>query len=265
MKIPRAKINIEGLKGPLPNTGDQAEWLKNPDNCTQGERLETTTSGCDCPKGPGCDLCLTRAQMLLDERDGTAMGKVRPIIESLSIPYRWRKRKNVFISPKGDLFHDNIEPWFVHKVYDMIGDLPQHNFISTTKREHNLHLISGYTNLCNAYVGVSIEAQKYLDRADALLELPNNFYKILFLAPMITPFDLSKRILRGVDWIICTPERGGQGRVARPCPEEWLVDLIRQVESFDPNLPIFLDMPFQQERVYRLGGKFLEALASLFD
>ena len=264
MKIIRAKINIDSITKPLVNTGDQAGWLKNHDNCTQGERLETAAPGWDCPRGPGCDLCFTRAMMLISKRDGVEMSKVRPLPECLLKPSGWKKRKNVFFSPTGDLFHDNIPKEYVHEVLSMFGDYPQHNFIGTTKRPHNLHWISEFTELRNVYVGVSVEAQKYLSRVDALLELPNNFYKILFLAPMITHIDLSKRILQGVDWIICTPERGGQGRVPRPCKEEWLKDLIKQIKSFDPNLPLFLDMPYQEKRVDRIG-KYTEALSFLFE
>lgn len=265
-EIPRAKINIDEITEPIVNTGDQSEWNKNPDNCTQGERLETTTSGRDCPRGPGCDLCLTRAELLIAIRDGIEVGKVAPCPESLFRPFRWRKRKNVFATPTGDLFHKNIPEGYIRDVLDVFNHCPQHNFTLTTKRENRLHVISGIKGSRNVYIGVSIEAQKYMDRADALLDLPRRrYYRMLFLAPIITHMVLPRRILRGVDGIICTPERGGQGRHPRPCPEEWLADLIKQVKSFNSNLPLFLDMKFDPGRVHRLGGKFMEVPKTLME
>ena len=266
MRTPRAEIKTDEITEPLVNTGDQSGWCKNPDNCTQGPRLETTACGWDCPRGPGCDLCLTRAMMLISKRDGFDMGKVRPLPESLYQPARWKNRKNVHASPTGDLFHDNIPEGYIRDVFCMFGYENRHNYLLTTKREHNLHLISEFQDLRNVYVGVSIESQQFMDRANALLDLPNNFYKILVLAPMITDMVLPRKVLRGVDQVICTPERGGQGRHPRPCPEKWLLDLVKQIKSFDSGLPLFLDMPYQEDRIHRFGGnKYTEMHSSLFE
>ena len=87
--------------------------------------------------------------------------------------------------------------------------------------------------------------------------------KVLFIAPMLTPVDIPLWVLREIDWVICSPERGGKGRKARPCSEEWIKDLIRQVKSYDPNLPFFLDVTHQAGRVFRLSGRFMEVPSQL--
>lgn len=260
--IPRAEPQLHLITEPIVNTGFQAAWLKNPDGVTQGIRWMLATCGTDCHSGPGCDLCLARVMALKAQMDGIDIGKVRPLPDNLFQPLRWKTRKNVFAFPEGDPFHKGVPFSFLMQAFDIMALCDQHNYVMTTKRYKKLHKISKLKHH-NVLIGVSIEGQQYMHRADALLELPNNFYKILFLAPMLTDMVIPRKVLRGIDWIVCTPERGGQGRVPRPCPEEWLVDLIKQVKAFDSNLPFFLDMPYQKERVDRMGGKFMEVPSAL--
>jgi len=260
--IPRVEPNLELIKGPIVNTGFQAAWLKNPDGVTQGKRWNLATCGTDCHSGPGCDLCLARVKALKAQQEGKDIGRVEPIPDNLFQPLKWKNRKNAFAFPEGDPFHKGIPLSFLLTAFDIMELCPQHNFVLTTKRHKKLYKISKLKHT-NVFIGVSIEGQKYLSRADALLELPNNFHKVLFLAPMLTHMVLPKKVLRGVDWVVCSPERGGQGRDPRPCPEEWLVDLIKQVKTFDSNLPFFLDMPYQEDRIHRMGGKFMEVPAAL--
>jgi len=264
MKTPRRKIELHKINK-ITNTGFQATWLKNPDGYTQGPRWSLAACGKGCRRSPGCDICMAIAEQLFAEQNGIPLKPVAPRPENLFHPLRWKKRKNAFVCPEGDLLHKNIPDDFVRDVFGVIRETPQHHYVMTTKWPEHLCLLKEFEDITNAFVGVSIESQEYMYRADALLELPNNFYKILFLAPMITPMDLAKRVLAGVDWFIISPERGGEGRAPRPCPEEWLVDLIKQIRAFDHNIPIFLDVPFVKERVDRMGGKFMEVPSALME
>jgi len=262
MSIPRGHIDLEEMGDEIANTGFQAAWLKNPDLVTQGPRWELASCGSGCHCGPECDLCFAFAKELLALKKGQKLKPVAPKPENLEQPFRWKKRKNAFACPEGDLFHKNIPDAFVLEAFKVMRKCVQHNFVMTTKRPENLYPLEGMDHT-NVFVGVSIGVQDNMDRANALLELPDNFYKVLFLAPMLTHMVLPRKVLRGIDWIVCSPERGGKGRKPRPCPEEWLVDLIKQVKSFDSNLPFFLDVPFVKERVIRLGGKYMEIPAAL--
>jgi protein gp37 len=257
----RTRPELELIKEII-NTGFQAAWLKNPDNRTQGPRWDLTSCGCDCHAGAGCDLCPAFVEQLLALKEGRKLPPVSPRPENLFHPLRWKNRKNAFASPEGDLFHPNIPDAYVLEAFDVMKWCSQHKFVMTTKRPEYLHVISGLDHT-NVFVGVSIEEQKRMYRADALLDLPDNFWKVLFLAPMLTDMVIPEKVLRGIDWVVCSPERGGVGRTPRPCDERWIQDLIKQIESFDSNIPIFLDMPFQKNRVLRLGGKYMDVLTAL--
>lgn len=261
-KTPQAKADLSVIDGPLANKGFQAGWLKDPNGYTQGVRWDMTTCG-GCYRSPGCQLCPSYIDALRAKEAGEVVGKVSYRLENLYKPLRWRKRKNAFVSPEGDLFHDNIPDDHILEIFNVMMKCPQHNFIMTTKREHRLDILSDQKH-SNVHVGVSIESQEFMYRADALIELPDNLHKILFLAPMLTDMVIPQRVLKKVSWIICSPERGGKGRKPRPCNEEWLIDLIQQVRSYDLNLPIFLDMPYQEKRVYRIGRP-MEVPATLMD
>jgi protein gp37 len=263
LETPQAKIDVDALKGPIVNTGQQATWLKNPDGITQGPGWPLVTCGPGCNVSEGCQLCLWEAEKALAKKEGRKLPKVRALVENLDHPFRWKKPKNVFVCPQGDIFHKNIPRDFILQALDVMKRCPQHNFIMPTKRDYRLKELKGVRGIGNVYVGVSVESQEYMYRAEALLGLPKGFRKVLFVAPMLTPVVVPWEVLRVLDWVICSPERGGEGRTPRPCPEEWQMDLIRQVKSYD--LPFFLDVKFQEERVFRMGGKFMEVPAALMN
>jgi protein gp37 len=257
---PRARIDVDAIRGPIVNTGFQATWLKNPDGVTQGEQWLLSRCGSGCYLSPGCDLCLHMAVMVVAKKEGRKVPPVKALPENLYQPFEWSGRKNVFVCPQGDLFHKNISDDFILNAFDVMAECPQHNFVVTTKRADRLSLLEGQ-ELPNVFVGVSVESQEYMDRADFLVELAGQMPLTLFVAPMLTPVEIPEKLLRVLDWVVCSPERGGEGRKPRPCPEEWQVDLIQQVKG--AGLPLFLDVKFSEHRVFRLGGRYQEVPASL--
>ena len=253
--IPRADIDYSVIHGPFVNTGFQATWLKNPDGVSQGPSWFLTRCGAGCNISPGCDLCLHLVKEGLAKLRGEKIPKTSALPENLNAPFRWRDRKNAFVCPEGDFFHKNISDEFILEAFEVMRQCPQHNFIMTTKRAHRLSVIKGLT-LQNAFVGVSVEGQKFMRRTKHLMKLPDNFKKVLFIAPMLAPVVIPEKVLRKLSWIICSPERGGIGRKARPCHEEWQMELIEQAKSYD--IPFFLDVKYQPERILRMGGRYMQ-------
>jgi protein gp37 len=262
-KTPRAKIDIKALVSKVINAGFQASWLKNPDGVTQGPQWHLTTCGKGCHCSPGCDNCLHVAITLKAKKDGVPVGPVRFLSENLSIPNRWKSRKNVFVCPQGDLFHKNISDEDILSVFEVIRGFPQHNWILTTKRAKRLRLLRQISGMKNVYIGVSVESQEYLHRADALLCLPEGFRKVLFVCPMLLPVRPSVEVMEELDWIICSPERGGQGRTPRPCPEEWQIDLMYQAKEW--GIPFYLDVNYDEKKIFRMHGRHVGVPSALLD
>lgn len=263
MKTPQAEpIDVDALKYPIVNTGQQASYLKNPDNVTQSPGWPLVTCGPGCAISEGCQNCLWMAEQALAKKEGRKIPEVRALIENLNHPFRWKKRKNVFVCPQGDIFHKNISRDFILQALDVMRRCPQHNFIMPTKRDFRLKELKGVKGLANVYVGVSIESQEYVYRADALLKIPKGFRKVLLIAPMLTRVVIPRRVLRAVDWVICSPERGGVGRTPRQCSEDWQEELRDQVKAY--GIPFVLDVPHQDERVME-DLKYMEVPVDLLD
>lgn len=263
MKTPRGKLDVDAITQKIVNTGFQAAWLKNPDGITQGFRWELSTCGCGCWMSPGCDLCPHMADMAL-AKEGRIIKPTRFLSENLSDPFRWSGRKNVFVCPQGDLFHDNISDEDILKVFGVIAKCPHHNFVLTTKRDHRLILLNELgKGLSNVYIGVSVESQEFMYRAESLLYLPPRFKKVLFACPMLTEMQVLKNVMKELDWVICSPERGGQGRTARECPEKWQMDLMYQVKKY--KIPFFLDVKYDEDRIFRMYDQYNYVPAALLD
>lgn len=261
MKTPRAKIDVSALTCRPVNAGFQATWLKNQDGVSQGPGWDLAHCGSHCWYSPGCDNCYWQAVRDWQEKIGEPMEGTYPLVENLQQPFRWKTRKNVFVCPQGDLFHKDIPNEFILEVVEVMAQCPQHNFILPTKRTKRLKLLNQVEGLSNVFIGVSIESQEYVRRAESLLYLPAGFRKVILAAPMLTPLVFEDEVLEDIDWMICSPERGGEGRTPRPCPEEWIMDLVQQVKKY--KLPIFVDLKYQEERIYRMGSRFMEVPACL--
>jgi len=262
MKIPSARIDVSKMTKEPVDAGNQATMLKNPDGITQGESLHLVTCGAGCSCSPGCKNCYYEAVKEWVHRHGKTLPPVEVIWENLCIPYRWKKRKNVFLCSSGDIFHRDVPDDFIGAVETMVRENQRHNFILSTKRPQRMHLLHSATDLSNLYVGVSIEGHQFRHRAEALLRLPRNLKRVLFFAPLLTPIRPEPYLLEGIDWAIIIPEKGGEGRTPRPCREEWIQDLIYQLEDF--GIPIFLDVKYSVSRIARLG-RHMEFARGLLD
>src|SRR3989337_2397917 len=96
------------------------------------------TTGCD-RGSPGCDNCyaLTLAKRLKamgsekyqadgDPRtSGPGFGlTLHPDV--LDLPRSWRQPRLVFVDSMSDLFHPEVPLAFIHRVFDVMAETPQH-------------------------------------------------------------------------------------------------------------------------------------------
>ncbi|MBI4799287.1 MAG: phage Gp37/Gp68 family protein [Desulfarculus sp.] len=138
----------------------------------------------------------------------------------LEAPLGWRKPQMVFVNSMSDLFHDDVPPDFIRKVFKIMEWATQHRFQVLTKRAERLaELAPGLPWPANVWQGVTVENADYAFRVDYLREVPAAV-KFLSLEPLLSPIPNLK--LRGIDWVIVG---GESGPGARPMDREWVLDL----------------------------------------
>jgi protein gp37 len=179
-------------------------------------------------------------------------------------PIHWKKPSRVFVNSMSDLFHENVNDWWLDQIFAQIVNCPRHTFQILTKRPQRMRTWcdelrrQGVMPLENVWLGVSVENQHFADeRIPVLLETSAAVRFIsaepllgrvdLELAqcscPMRVPFGVSTRHLLScradlrrpdnqrrwaMDWVIVGGESGPN---ARPMHPEWAVSLRDQCAS----------------------------------
>jgi hypothetical protein len=85
---------------------------------------------------------------------------VREDREALSIPYRWKKPRKIFVNSMSDLFHEKVSDEFILGVWKVMRETPHHNYQILTKRpERVATLVASRMDdiLPNVWLGISIE------------------------------------------------------------------------------------------------------------
>jgi protein gp37 len=189
-------------------------------------------TGCDRVSS-GCDHCyaLTLAARLKAmgqpkyQRDGdprtSGLGfgvTVHPA--ELEVPRRWRRPRVIFVNSMSDLFHPQVSADFVARVFEVMAATPQHTYQVLTKRPKRARqLLRDRAPVPNIWLGVSIEDDRVVDRAEVLREVPVAV-RFLSLEPLLGP--LPSLDLAGIDWVIVGGESGPDHR---PMRREWVLDL----------------------------------------
>ncbi len=152
-------------------------------------------------------------------------GKITEDHDALSIPYRWRKPRKIFVNSMSDLFHEKVSNDFILKVWNVMRETPHHNYQILTKRpERMADMLTKYIRevLPNVWLGTSIEEQETAQRVFHLKKTPAQIRFISFepLIGSVGEIDLS-----GIDWAIVGGESGSS---ARPIKEEWIDEIHEQ-------------------------------------
>jgi len=191
-------------------------------------------TGCD-KVSAGCKFCYAermakRLQSMGVEqyKDGFEL-KLAP--KQLSAPYKWKKRKIVFVNSMSDLFHEKVDLAYIKQVFNVMNETP-HIYQVLTKRPERLLEVSSQLNwTSNIWMGVSVENQALTNRVDALLKSDAKV-KFLSIEPLIGKINHIK--LRGIDWVIVGGESGPK---ARPLRKEWIDIIHRKCKRLD--IPFF--------------------------
>lgn len=213
------------------------EWTEATWNPTVG--CSRVSPGCGTPGGGNCYAIglahrgLTAAHRGLTIRqpgekpDWT--GEVRCLPERLDQPLRWSRPRMIFVDSMSDLFHEQVPPEFIARVFGTMSLTERHTYQILTKRPQRMRNLltggfpteapekpSGEWPLRNVWLGTSIESGRYSWRADHL-RATAAAVRFLSLEPLLEP--LPSLDLTSIDWVIVG---GESGPGARPMHPDWV-------------------------------------------
>ena len=135
-------------------------------------------------------------------------------------PLHWEKPRMIFVNSMSDLFHEDIPDSEILEIFGIMNHASHHTFQVLTKRSERLVEMSSRISWTkNIWMGVSIESDKYLKRADDLRKCGADL-KFISAEPLLgslEPLNLLK-----IDWLIVGGESGPK---CRPMNEEWVLEL----------------------------------------
>jgi protein gp37 len=147
--------------------------------------------------------------------------------DQLDVPRRWAAPRVIFVNSMSDLFHKSVPSKFIRDVFAVMEETPRHTYQVLTKRPQRVaRLAPSLPWPPNVWMGVTVESDRYVFRADHLRLVPAAV-RFISAEPLLGPLDNLE--LTGIDWVI---GGGESGAGARPMHPEWVRGLRdRCVES----------------------------------
>lgn len=175
------------------------------------------TTGCDL-LSPGCDHCYAKIMsarlMAMGQPKYQNNFKLTLHPDTLDIPRGWKKPSMIFVNSMSDLFHHDVPPGYIQRVFQTMRETPWHRYQVLTKRSGRLLALTDQIDWpANVWMGVSIETAKYLSRADHLRQTGAKI-KFLSLEPLLGPLEAIN--LAGIHWAIVGGESGHNARPMHP-------------------------------------------------
>lgn len=197
---------------------------------TQIEWTDATwnpTTGCT-KVSKGCDRCYAER---FSERFRGTIGHpyeqgfdltLRPT--RLSLPFGWKRPRQIFVNSMSDLFHKDIPTGFIESVFHTMEQADWHIYQILTKRSSLLRdfINSRYAEVPtpnHIWLGVSVEDCAAISRIEHLKE-SNASVRFLSLEPLLGP--LGRLNLSGIHWVIVG---GESGPGFRKMNIEWVRDI----------------------------------------
>ena len=148
-------------------------------------------------------------------------GIIREDKQTLSLPYKWKKPRKIFVNSMSDLFHSGVSDNFIHQIWKVMEDTPRHFYQILTKRPQRMADFVTKLNrvLPNVWLGTSVENQEVTDRIEHLRGAPA-IVRFISFEPLIG--SVGNINLNNIHWAIVGGESGSS---ARPIKEEWIDDI----------------------------------------
>ena len=184
-------------------------------------------TGCD-PVSPGCNNCYARA--IAEKFRGSAFPQgFQPMyrLSRLNAPAGWKTPRRVFVNSMSDLFHRAFTPEQIDSVFAVMLREDRHTYQVLTKRPERMrHYLAGWLERQglsqvpdHIWLGVSIELERFVYRADVLRSIPVPI-RFISAEPLLGP--LPSLSLAGINWLIVGGESGPKFRSMDP---QWARDL----------------------------------------
>jgi protein gp37 len=133
-------------------------------------------------------------------------------------PYKIKTPSRVFVNSMSDLFHPNIPEAYLHQIWEVMCDLPQHTFQILTKRPERAAVWAGPWP-SHIWMGTSVEGPRAVNRIAHLQQCAAQV-RFLSCEPLLAP--LGEVDLAGIHWLIVG---GESGQHYRPMAHAWARDL----------------------------------------
>lgn len=146
--------------------------------------------------------------------------EIQLLPQRLGDPLRIKTPQRIFVNSMSDLFHSQVPEDYILQVFDVMRRADWHTFQILTKRPGRLRRFGAQLVWPdNVWMGVSIESDQLVARADALREVPAAV-RFLSCEPLLGP--LPSLNLDGIQWVIVG---GESGKGYRPMELDWARDL----------------------------------------
>lgn len=135
----------------------------------------------------------------------------------IELPKKWKTPRKIFVNSMSDIFHESVPDDIILRIFATMNACPQHIFQVLTKRPERLVQLNDRINWTpNIWMGVTIENNKYLYRADLLRKCDA---KLRFISAEPLIGEINDISLEQIDWLIVGGESGSQ---ARPMDISWV-------------------------------------------
>jgi protein gp37 len=137
---------------------------------------------------------------------------------TFNAPLRWKEPRKIFTCSWSDFFIEEADPWR-DEAWDIIERTPRHTYQVLTKRPERIRLGHLRAGLKNAWLGVSVENNRFYSRIEMLqeIEIPVRFLSIEPLLGRMNDLPLD-----GISWVIVGGESGAG---FRPLNLEWVREI----------------------------------------
>lgn len=210
-----------------------------------------------CTKvSPGCAHCYMFRDQLRYGRDPEVVTRTT----TWGDPLKWQKQAaalgvhwRVFTCSWSDWFHEGADGWR-DEAWAVVKACPNLTFQILTKRSDRIaaHLPADWgTGYPNVWLGVSIENDRFIHRADDLRRI-HAAVRFISAEPLLGP--LPSLSLRGIDWLIVGGESGPE---FRPMDHAWARHL--RTEAREAECAFFFKQSagFKTETGIQLDGQIV--------
>ncbi len=148
--------------------------------------------------------------------------------ERLNLPQTFRSPRRIFVDAMSDLFHDAFTDQQIHDIFNVMTATPQHQYFVLTKRpERMLDILGCSPPTPNVVLGVTVEQEAYLWRAELLAGLHASFITFVNCEPLLG--NIGAMPASGIDICFAAPENGPRRRPTKP---EWFATLQQTCNNY---------------------------------